>query len=365
MAEPDWRAVMRGCERRLSGPRPRTAAEILRDAADTLAADAQADLYGDGAVVEEFEAGMARRLGQEAALLVPSGTMAQQIALRLHCDARGVRTVAFHPTCHLELHEHAGYAHLHGLFAELIGDRDRLIDLEDITGLHVPVGAVLLELPQREIGGRLPEWDDLVAQVAAAHEAGAAVHLDGARIFESAPYYGLPTAEIGGLFDTVYVSLYKGLGGFAGSVLAGPAELIAAAGVWRRRHGGSLARLFPFVASARRGLDELAPRMSEFLDHARAIAAALTPVAGIEVVPDPPQTPLFHLHLRGDPDALLARAVAASSEHGVWLFGPPKPTVVPGVSKIELNLSEPSLELTPAEVAELLGAVVSIDGTHD
>jgi threonine aldolase len=354
----DWREIMRGCERWLSASRPRTAAAILRDAADAIAADAWPDHYGEGALVEDFETEMARRLGHEAAMLIPSGTMAQQIALRLHCQARGVPTVAFHPTCHLALHEHAAYAHLHHLTAELIGDRDRLIGLDDITALRVPVGAVLLELPQREIGGRLPEWDDLVAQVDAVGQAGAAVHLDGARIWESAPYYDRSCAEIAGLFDTVYVSLYKGLGGFAGSVLAGPAQLIAEARVWRRRHGGTLSALFPFVASARRGIDELAPRMGEFLAHARAIAGALHDVAGVDVVPDPPQTPLFHLHLRGEPDALLERAVELARERGVWLFGPPARSVVPGVSKVELNLGAPALEIAPAEAAELLAAVV-------
>jgi threonine aldolase len=360
MGEPAWREVMRGCERRLSAVPRRTAAQVLRDAADALPPDAHPDNYGDGPLVEGFEAEMAQRLGHEAAMLVPSGTMAQQIALRLHCDARGLRTVAFHPTCHLELHEHAGYAYLHGLTAELIGNRDALIELDDITGLHVPVGAVLLELPQREIGGRLPEWDDLVAQVAAAREAGAAVHLDGARIWESAPYYERSHAEIGGLFDSVYVSLYKGLGGFSGSVLAGSGELVAQARVWRRRHGGSLYHLFPLVAASRRGLDELAPRMGEFLAHARAIAAELRDVAGIDVVPDPPQTPLFHLHLRGEPDALLERAIALAGERGVWLFGPPTRSVVPGVSKVELNLGVPALEIAAPEAAELLAAVVAV-----
>jgi threonine aldolase len=147
--------------------------------------------------------------------------MAQQIAQRLHCDRRGTRTIAFHPTCHLELHEHAGYAHLHGLKAELIGDRDRLIELDDLKALPVPVGAILLELPQREIGGQLPEWDDLVAQVDWARDCGAALHLDGARIWETAPYDERSHSEIAGLFDTVYVSLYKGLLGLSGSILAG------------------------------------------------------------------------------------------------------------------------------------------------
>jgi threonine aldolase len=288
--------------------------------ADAIPADIRPDRYGEGEFVEDFERRVADLLGQEAAALVPSGTMAQQIALRIHCDRRGVDTVAFHPTCHLELHEHGGYAHLHGLKAELIGDRDRLIELADLEALHAPVGALLLELPQRETGGRLPEWDDLVAQVEWARSRGAATHLDGARIWEAGPYYERPHAEIAALFDTVYVSLYKGLGGFAGSVLAGPSEVIAEARVWRRRHGGTLLNLFPFAAAAQPGLDALVGQMPRFLEHARAIAAALRELPGVDVVPDPPQTSLFHLHLRGDRDALRERALDLAQERRAGSF---------------------------------------------
>ena len=115
-----------------------------------------------------------------------------------------------------------------------------MITLADLEALPGRLGALLLELPQREIGGRLPEWDELVAQIEWARARGLATHLDGSRIWEAAPYYGRPYAELARLFDTVYVSLYKGLGGIGGSVLAGPAELIAQARVWRRRHGGTL-----------------------------------------------------------------------------------------------------------------------------
>jgi threonine aldolase len=359
METAEWQQVMRGCERGLPSPRPRTAREVLLSAADALGEEEWPDHYGDGELVEAFEQEMATRLGAEAAALFPSGTMAQQIALRLHCDARGTRTVAFHPTCHLEMYEHAGYAHLHGLTAELIGHRDDLIGLDDLRGLHVPIGAVLLELPQRELGGRLPEWEDLCEQVAFVRGRGAALHLDGARIWEAAPYYDRSHAEIAGLFDTVYVSLYKGLGGLAGSVLAGPEELIAAARIWRRRHGGTLPRLFPFVAAVRDGLTHQATRMGDYLDHARALGAALADVPGVTVVPDPPQTPMFHLMLNGDRDALFAAAVAIGREQRVWLIHPPSPTAVAGVARVEINVGEAALQLAPAEVAELFARVVS------
>lgn len=350
---------MRGCERWLAQARPAPAQLLLQEAAAVLPPDAGPDHYGEGEVVESFEGRMAHLLGKSAAVLLPSGTMAQQIALRLHCDRRGVSTVAFHPTCHLELHEHGGYAHLHGLTAELVGDRDRLITLDDLEGLHAPIGALLLELPQREIGGRLPEWEELLGQIQWARDRNVATHLDGARIWESAPYYGRPHSEIGALFDTVYVSLYKGLGGLAGSVLAGPEDIVAEARVWRRRHGGTLFHLFPFAAAAQRGLDELVPQMPRFLEHARALAPALGELEEISVVPDPPQTPLFHLHLRGDRQLLQERALDVAQERNVWLFHRLEPSVVPGISIVELNIGEPALEIPPAEAAELFQMVVS------
>ena len=359
MAEHDWREIMWRCERWLGQRRPASAAELLRAAAAALPPNAWPDHYGEGEFVETFELRIAELFGTQAAALLPSGTMAQQIALRIHCDRRGLSTVAFHPTCHLELHEHGGYAHLHNLKAELIGDRDRLIALEDLEALGVPIGALLIELPQREIGGRLPEWEDLLAQIQWARDRNVATHLDGARIWESAPYYDRAYSEIGALFDTLYVSLYKGLCGLAGSVLAGPADVIAETRVWRRRHGGTLSSLFPFAASAQRGLDELVPQMPRFLAHARALADALSQLAGIVVVPDPPQTPLFHVHLRGDLQTLQARALDVAEERHVWLFHRLVPSVVPNVNVIELNIGEAALEISPNEAAELFDIVVS------
>ncbi|HSP73838.1 MAG TPA: beta-eliminating lyase-related protein [Gaiellaceae bacterium] len=358
MTERDWRELFRGCERVLGTKAPVTAAELLRAAADSIDGDAPPDVYGKGELVEGFEQRVAELLGKEAAVLMPSGTMAQQIALRLHCERAGRQTVAFHPTCHLELHERSAYSHLHGLHAALLGERDRLIRLSDLEELGEPIGALLLELPQREIGGLLPEWDDLVAQTSWAREHGAAVHLDGARLWESGPYYERPYAEIAALFDTVYVSLYKSLGGFAGCLLAGPAGFVAEARIWQVRHGGRLFHLFPVAVSGGLGLDRLLPRMPEFLAHARALTAALREVPGVAVVPDPPQTPLFHLHLQGDDVAITERALDIAGRRRVWLFRNLQPTALPGVHKLEITVGEPALAIPPDEAAELFAELL-------
>jgi len=306
----DLERYRRTCERALAWHGNRSAAELLAG----IPHDAEVDRYGVGGAVEALEDEMRAVLGKPAAVFMPSGTMAQQIALRIHAERRGLRTVAFHPTCHLELHEEGAYQRLHGLVGVPIGEASGLFTLDDLRGVREPLAAVLFELPQREIGGRLPGWTDLEEQVAFARAQGAAVHLDGARLWECTPYYGRSPAEIAALFDTVYVSLYKGLGGLAGCCLAGEEEVIGAARVWRKRHGGTLFGLWPHAASGLAALRQRLPLMPRYFEHALAIAAALRGLRDVEVVPDPPQTPMMQLHLRVDERDFLAAARRIAEE---------------------------------------------------
>jgi len=358
-AEERYRAAVGGAERFLNAwhglPDARTRLGSLADALDERE---RADRYGEGERLERLERRTAELLGKEAAVFMPSGTMAQQIAMRIWCERGGRATIAFHPTCHLELHEEKGYERLHGLHATLVGDPNRLLTLTDLEALCEPVAALLLELPQREIGGLLPEWDDLVAQAAWAREHDVALHLDGARLWEAQPYYDRPHAELAGLFDSVYVSFYKGLGGMAGAVLAGDAELVAEARVWQRRHGGTLVTMFPYVVAAETALDERLERMPVYLEHARAIAAALATVDGVEVVPDPPQTPLFHVHLEGGHDALADAALSVAEEHRVFLFADPSSTSSPTRQRHEVMVGDVTLALSPDEVRDLYAEIV-------
>lgn len=344
-------AVWRSCERFLSFAPARVADVLTRLAG--RASDRDSDRYGQGDHVRQFEQRVASLVGHEEAVFLPSGTMAQQIALRVWADRRGTTTVAFHPLCHLEAHEEQGYAHLHRLHARLLGHRDRLIELTDLEEIAEPVAALLLELPQRDLGGRLPEWDDLLAQTEWARQRGVALHLDGARLWQCGPYYGRPTEEVGGLFDSVYVSFYKDLGGIAGCALAGPPEVVAEARVWQVRHGGRLAGLDPLVLSAEAGLDERLPRMGTYYEKALDLARALGEHPGVEVAPDPPQTPMMHLFLRGDPARLTEAALALAEERRVWLFGRLAPSPLPGFQRLELTVTEATLELPTEEIAAL------------
>src|SRR5256714_1515169 len=142
--------------------------------------------YGDGGVVAELEAEIAGRLGKPAAAFLPSGTMAQQCVLRVHADRRHRKTVIFHPMCHLDRHEGEAYQRLHCLTGRPAGGLDRLLTIDDLTAIGEPPAALLIELPQRDLGGQQPDWEDLQAQLGWARDRGAATHLDGARLWESA-----------------------------------------------------------------------------------------------------------------------------------------------------------------------------------
>lgn len=304
-------------------------------------------------LVAELERRVAELLGKPRALLFPTGTMTQQVALRVHAERTGRRSFLAHPTNHLELWEKHGYADVHGLRFQPVGEPHSLLTLDDLTGATIePAAALLLELPQREIGGPLPTWDDLVAQVDWAHAHGAATHLDGARLWEAQPFYGRPHAEIAALFDTVYVSLYKGLGGISGGMLAGPAEVIDAAVVWRRRLGGDLPDPWPFALAGLAGLDERVTRMADYRDHAVAIASALSAAGIAEVYPDPPCTAMFHLSLPVAAADLDRANQEIMDERGLQVISRAQPRH-PGRCTVEVTVSENAMEFTPDEVVAL------------
>ena len=326
------------------GYRPVPPREALEALLDVVPADAQPDRYGDGGVVAELEAETASVLGKPAALFLPSGTMAQQIALRIWADRSHCLTVAYHPTSHVELHEDRGYAHLHGLVARPVGDARAPLTTADLDDVSEPLAALLLELPQREIGGPVPEWAELSAQTTWARDRGVAVHLDGARLWESTAFYGRTPSEVAALFDSVYVSFYKGLGGIAGACLAGPADMIAEAAVWRRRHGGTLSAMWPYAAAALHGLRTRLPRMPAYLERAREIADAIRDLPGVEVVVNPPQSPMLHIRLQTDEESLLRAALELATERGWSVPFRSGPSESPRWRVIELAVGESSLD---------------------
>jgi threonine aldolase len=354
MDAPDLDALRDRCTRFLHWHGPIRPAALLAD----IPSDTVPDRYGEGGVVAELEGEVAALLGKPSAVFVPSGTMAQQATLRVHADRTRRRVVMFHPTCHLDWHEGGAYQRLHGLVGRPVGDPNHLLTVEDLRGVAELPAALLLELPQREIGGQLPRWEELEEQVEWARDRGAAVHLDGARLWECTPFYDRSPVEIAGPFDTVYVSFYKGLGGLSGCCLAGAEEVVAEIREWRTRHGGTLFGLWPYAASDLAALRRRLPLMPRYFERARSLADALRGVPGLEVVPDPPQTPMMHLFLRTTAEAFQAAAVKLAEEDGVWTWAKPQTTPSPNVQKVELVVGDGTMAFTPAEAAAAVARLV-------
>jgi threonine aldolase len=356
--EPTDDELQAQCTRFLMG-RGRPSPGQMLDEIASLGDELGGDVYGAGGAVTAIEAQVQELLGKPAAVFMPSGTMAQQIALRVHADRSGRRVVAFHPTCHLELHEDKAYQRLHGLVGRPVGNARELMTAEDLAAVKEPLAAVVFELPQREIGGLLPSWQDLRAQTAAVRETGAAVHLDGARLWECTTFYGRALHEIAALFDSVYVSFYKGLGGLAGCCLAGDDLLVAEAREWRSRHGGTLYALWPYAAAGLVGLRDRLPQMPRYVEHARAIATALHDVDGIDVRPDPPQTPMMHLHLLTDAETYRAGALRLVSEEKLWVGLRSATAELPGWRRVELTIGDATLDFTPDQVRDIYASLLT------
>jgi len=354
-ADDDVLELRDACTRFLHGHGPVRAADLLA----TVPADSVTDRYGQGGAVAELEGEIARLLDKPAAVFLPSGTMAQQAVLRVHADRRRRRTIVFHPACHIDRHEGRAYERLHNLVGRPAGDQHRLLTVGDLRDVAEPPAVLVLELPQRDLGGQQPPWDELRAQVGWGHDSGAAVHLDGARLWESAAGYGQLPAVVAGLFDTVYVSFYKGLGALPGCCVAGPDDVIAEVREWRQRMGGTLFGLWPGAASALTCLARRLPLMPRYLRYARAAADALRDLPGVQVIPDPPQTPMLHLLLHTTQQGFNDAVRRLAKEQGVWTWPRAMATGDPAVQRVELAVGDATSALEPSEIRGIIAALVA------
>ncbi|MFD7492729.1 threonine aldolase family protein [Streptomyces sp. NPDC059832] len=328
--------------------------------------DRPADIYGNG-VVAELEERIAGLLGMEAAAFFPTGTMAQQVALRCWAGRTGDSTVALHPLAHPEVHERGALGAVSGLRTVHPTSEPRLPTAQEIRDFDEPFGTLMLELPLRDAGFVLPTWEELEAVVAAARERDAVVHIDGARLWECAPHFGRELPEIAALADSVYVSFYKTLGGISGAALVGPGSLIEEARTWRHRYGGQLFQQFPAALAALIGLDQELPQLPSYVAQAKVVAGALAEgfsAAGtgwFRVHPEPPHTHQFQVWLPYAEDVLTEAAVRQAEETGVSLFRKWYPAAAgpPGLSFTEVTVGREGLEWTAEDVRDAVREFVA------
>ncbi|MCF6139198.1 threonine aldolase family protein [Pseudalkalibacillus berkeleyi] len=300
--------------------------QVLQKALNQLDGPLDSDMYGRGKVIEDFQEKMANYLGKESSVFFPSGTMAQQIALRIWCDEKDLKKVAYHPLCHLEIHEEDGLKELHQIEPILLAEKSRVIDLDDVVNMDEDIACLLLELPQREIGGQLPSYETLASISDYCREKGIRLHLDGARLLEILPYYQKTAAEVCALFDSVYVSFYKGIGGVAGAILAGNQAFTEQSKIWKRRHGGDLISLYPYIISADYYFDQRESKMEAYYEEAKELADKFNQCSLISTVPEVPVSNMFHVHLQVAKDRAEQILAEVMEETGLGLASYVRPT---------------------------------------
>lgn len=353
------KAILDSCRKRLNGHYPLSIQKALLELVDFVDPHLMPDAYGKGDAVNCLERKVATLLGKEAALFFPSGTMAQQIVLRCWAERTGNYSVALHVTSHLELHEEHGYKILHALDGKIVGEVLLPISLKDLVGCGENIGAVVVELPQRHSGGVLPTWEELCGMSQWCRDNQVKFHMDGARLWESTGFYQRSLAEISDLFDSVYVSFYKGLGANGGAVLAGPADVIKQASVWQRRHGGNLFNLYPIALSAARGLAVRLEKFPLYLAKARDIAKIIEGLSHIAATPVVPQANMMHLSFTGSVEDVEEALLQNSIETGVYVGNRLWHRSFSPVPVLELYVGDGALDLSAEELALTLSALNS------
>ncbi len=241
------------------------------------------DVYGEDPTVDRLERRTAEILGKEAAIFVPSGTMANQIALQLLTSRSDEVLVG--AGSHLETDESGAAAAWAGVQFRVVG-QGGLYDVADFDAsfqpydYHCPRTSVLaVENTHNRAGGRVFPQADLLAVTARARLRGLKLHLDGARLWNAAIASGKSEAEISAPFDTVNVCYSKGLGAPIGSALAGTKDAIDAARRFRKMFGGGMRQVGVIAAAALYALDHNRARLADDHDRARALGEALRGVS--------------------------------------------------------------------------------------
>ena len=246
------------------------------------------DVYGEDPTINRLEQRAAEIFGREAAIFVPSGTMGNQIAIKIH--TKPGQEVICEERAHIFNYEMAMLAHFSGCVARPVPAPDGILSWERIERAIAPkiyyraqTGLVSLENTHNMAGGTVyppAVFDDICER---AHQAGLPVHLDGARIFNAAVALGKPVAEISRKADSVMFCLSKGLGAPVGSLLVGSRAFIDQARVYRKSLGGGMRQAGVLAAAGLIALEKMPARLADDHANAKFLAAGLAQIPGIHL----------------------------------------------------------------------------------
>jgi threonine aldolase len=281
------------------------------------------DVYHDDPTVNALEEMVAGLLGTEAAMYVPTGTMSNQIALRMHTQPGD--SIVLEASAHIGSHEMGGAAHHSGVTLQRIQGTHGVFTPQDVRAtvpsphpslpsyLYEPHTLLCVENTHNEAGGTIWELEATRNVTSVARELGMATHLDGARLWNASAATGITVDEYAAPFDTVSVCFSKGLGAPVGSALAGDAGFIAEARRFKQMFGGGMRQSGLLAAGAIYALENNTDRLMDDHMHARAFAEAIADVDGVTVDLAAVQTNIVYFDV-DDPgmvvDACLADGVA-------------------------------------------------------
>jgi threonine aldolase len=301
---------------------------VTRPTAKMRAAMAEAevgdDVYGEDPTVNRLEARAAEVFGREAALFVPTGTMGNQVAIRLHTEHG--QEVVCEARAHVLDWEMGTAAAFSGCTMRPVAAERGILTWELVRGaiyrnvaFHASTGLICVENTHNMAGGTVTPVATARQICEGAHALGLPVHLDGARIFHAATALGIGVRELSAGFDTVMFCLSKGLGAPVGSMLVGSAEAMARARLFRKALGGGMRQAGVLAAAGLIALEEMPARLGEDHANARLLAKAVAAHKAAEIDMETVQTNIVIFKLRGGGDA--AAFCAMLKANGVLASG--------------------------------------------
>jgi len=279
------------------------------------AAEVGDDVYGEDPTINRLQERTAELMGREAALLVPSGTMANQIAVHL-LSRRGSEVIG-EANCHIFNFEMGAMAALSGALPRPVATSDGMMEPDQLeraiqpsTGYRTPTSMVALENTHNLAGGRVMHPERMRELLAVAKRHDLPVHLDGARIHNAAAALGVRAAELAAGCDTTMFCLSKGLGAPVGSMLLGDRDTIDEAHRVRKMFGGGMRQAGVIAAAGLVALDEVLPRLAEDHATARRLGELLAEIPGVELDLDTVETNILCFAL-GDQAGISAGELSA------------------------------------------------------